>query len=163
LNQTSEGSVGIKLREGRLEIKERRQQHGTIRLHPQASGTLEAWYKWSFPLAEGEGLLPKSGEAKASWTRVWKERSLHRYRLAGDRSPSTGSQGEWPVQAVDLELTGLKLRGQPWWTLGLEAYGQGENLHQNLMLVAAVVLSGDLPLTLKAQDSYAYPEWLEKT
>lgn len=57
-----------------------------------------------------------------------------------------------------VELTMLRIRGQPWWTLGFEA-GKGDRL-VDIQVVASEVLKTYRGPKLGFQDSYAYPRWL---
>jgi hypothetical protein len=153
-------SLGIKLREGRIEIKQRLQRHGIVRFRGQAAGVMEQWGKWGFALAEaGESLVDRI-HPFPTWVAVEKERKLRRYRLSGGREMAAISAQEWPQRGCDFELVRVRAGSQAWWSLCLEAFGIPLFLLENLMLVAGHVLAGDIPLTLEARDSCGYPEWL---
>ena len=160
LNQTGGGVVGIKLREGRLELKERCEQHGAIHLHPQVEGMSEGWRKWSFRIEATDSLLGETVDSATAWTTVAKARWLRRYSLAGSRGAIASSTEALPGQGVDFELTQIQLGDKHWWTLGLEAFGAAAGLRKSLLHVAAIVFSDELPLNLSLRDSRAYPAWL---
>ena len=54
-------SLGIKVREGRLEIKQRHRTYGMVEFHERATGLVEHWRKWSFQLAQASDWLPRAG------------------------------------------------------------------------------------------------------
>ncbi|MGD8968471.1 MAG: hypothetical protein PVI07_13255, partial [Anaerolineae bacterium] len=45
-------ALGIKLRQGRIEAKQRVRRPGVVRFHERVTGIVEHWRKWSFQLAE---------------------------------------------------------------------------------------------------------------
>jgi hypothetical protein len=151
--------LGIKLREGRLEVKQRERSLSVTRFDARAAGVMELWRKWSVPLAVGPHQV--SGDPGTSWIEVEKERALCRYGLLEDRRIVATSTDCYPDHGCDLELTAVQVRGREWWTLALEAFGPSGSVCENLLSVAEVVFgAGELP-TLDAADSYGYPRWLE--
>jgi hypothetical protein len=151
--------LGVKLREGRLEVKQRELRLPVTRFHSRVAGVTELWRKWSLPLAGG--LQQMSGDLGASWIEVEKERALCRYRLAGNRRIVATTTDWYPDQGCDLELTAVRVKGGEWWTLALEAFGPGGSVGENLLSVAEVVFGVGEPPALNAPDSYGYPRWLE--
>ncbi len=148
-------ALGIKLREGRLEIKQRHLQQGVVRFHEHAAGLVEQWYKWSFWVSEA-GPTPRP-----SWIGVQKERRLRKYQLAEDGKLVAIPTGEYPERGCAAELTTIQVEGQEWWSLGLEAVGEGSSLAETLMRTARHVLApGHLSFSFDAVHSYGYPRWL---
>ena len=93
--------VGIKLREGRVEVKARSGSLGQRVLGP-ASGVVERWVKWSQPVGTGVGWDEGPGVRivevdKTRWS-FWQGGAL-------------------------IELTALKAEGQFWWTAAVEIAG----------------------------------------
>ena len=150
-------SLGIKLREGRVEIKQRHRQHGVVHFHKRVAGVVEHWRKWSFQLAR----LPSIVTPAPSWIGVSKERKLRRYRLTADQVVVAVSAHEHPDQGCGLELTNIRVAGKDWWSLGFEAFGDEAILQETLLRVAKQVLAVSEPPTLDAADSCGYPKWLE--
>jgi hypothetical protein len=147
-------SLGVKWREGRLEVKQRRQQSRVVQFHEWAAGLVEHWRKWSFELANQVAPPP-------SWTAVAKKRQLRRYRLAGGEKISSVPADEFPDQGCDVELTQVQAREETWWTVGFEAFGEESTLHETLLLVTRQILAADESPTVKAQESFGYPKWLQ--
>jgi hypothetical protein len=152
--------LGIKLREGLLEVKQRTRTYGRVEFHPHAVGRVEAWRKWSFPLAGGGQTLDSLGIQTPAWIAVSKQRDLRIYRVGpGDRVSALPS-GNWSMQGCALELCAVQAGGSLWWTLGFEAFGPKATLESNLRLVAVHVLGGRWVPKLAEDDSFGYPAWL---
>jgi hypothetical protein len=154
------GGLGIKVREGRLELKQRHGQPGILRLHQRVTGRVEHWRKWSFALAEGGSTLDSMLVPPQAWIGVTKARLLRRYLVSSERRVVPTSTGEYPERACDWELTQVHVGGSAWWTVGFEAFGRGSTLPETLRLVAGQVLAAWEPPRLQAGDSFGYPEWL---
>ena len=153
--------LGIKVREGRLEVKRRQRQHGILRFDEQAAGLVEHWRKWGFELPRAAGKLSDSLMPSSGWLGVKKERQLRKYRAAGNDRLVPVAAGEYPERGCSLELSSLQVRGQDWWSLCFEAFGDESSLREILLLVMEQVLAGEgVPFALEAKASYGYPRWL---
>ncbi len=153
--------LGIKLREGRLEVKRRQRQHEIRRFCEQAAGVVEHWRKWSFELSMGEGELSDSLLPASSWMGVQKERQLRKYRVEGDDRLVPVPAEAYPERGCSVELSSLCVEGQDWWSLCFEAFGDESSLRQTLLLVVEEVLVCErMPFPLDAKASYGYPRWL---
>lgn len=130
--------LNIKFRQGRLEIKWREKQYPTVNLNSQWQGIMEAWVKWLCEAESMEGFLPQH----QGWVAVEKARSQRQIVLS-------------PEACCNLELTQLRVKNQPWWTVGLESTGDEESLS-----AIAQQLSQTCPETLTEKDASAYPHWL---
>jgi len=154
-------SLGIKLREGRIEVKQRQRQLGAVRFHERVTGIVEHWRKWSLSLASQTGNFAGMTMPAPGWVGVHKERQLSRYRITGHRKLIAMSPAEYPDQGCDLELTRVRGSGCEWWTLGFEAFGGEANLQEHLSLAAEQLLGAADPPLLPVQNSYGYPRWLQ--
>lgn len=154
------GLLGIKLREGRLEVKQLCRQLGVVHFHERVAGLVEQWRKWSFGLPADRSVLAGASAPSTSWIGVTKERRLYRYRLAGDRQIVAVSATDHVGPGCDLELTSVGVEGQAWWSLGFEARGDESSIQDIFLLVAQQVLAATTPPGLSARDSYSYPRWL---
>jgi len=159
--------LGIKLREGRLEIKRRCHDFGVVRLHESVVGRVEHWRKWSLELAQN-GWRPAGRAAPSSaWVAVRKERRLRTYRLAGegadiDLAPEVVAVDAESCsdQGGDWELTAVNAGDRTWWSVCFEAFGDESTLRETLVLVVRHVLSGGVPRAFDAAHSYGYARWL---
>jgi hypothetical protein len=154
-------ALGIKIREGRIEIKQRTGQQSVVQFQSHIAGLVEHWLKWSLRLASGQAdlanLIPPS-----TWLAVHKERELISYQVVDDGGIVAVSGEDRPGQGCAVELASIRFEGRQWWSLGFEAFGDQAILGENLLRVAAHVLApGQVP-TLSANDSCGYPQWLDR-
>jgi hypothetical protein len=159
LRRVDTDSLSIKLREGRVEVKQRHAGCGVARLHPRIAGRVELWWKWSFAALETASQSSPEGVVAAHWLAVEKRRALLRYRLDGERVLAR-APAELPDQGCDLEVTRIRVGGMDWWSVGLEAYGAEPVLENTLLQVAGYLVARPEPPSLAAENSYSYPEWL---
>jgi hypothetical protein len=153
-------ALSIKLREGRIEIKQRLHQYGNIRFHRRVSGAIEHWRKWSMPLAATGESLAEILVPQSSWAAVRKERLLRGYRCdAGGQVLAI--RGEYVDRGCHMELTTVQAGDRVWWTLAFEAYGTEPSLRGSLVSTIGYILERDgSTITLDARDSYGYARWL---
>ncbi len=145
-------SLGIKLRQGKLEIKRRESLLEPLIL-PGVAGVVERWRKWSFALAEDD--LPSE-----AWIAVHKRRLVRKYACQDGRALAIAA-AERPAQGCNVELTELTVHGDSWWTLGFEAFGAESLLRDCLEATARAVFVGAAP-RFDVRDSYGYPAWLAR-
>ncbi|HSR30031.1 MAG TPA: hypothetical protein VLY63_05650 [Anaerolineae bacterium] len=154
-------SIGIKLREGRIEVKRRQHRHGVVRFHDQIAGVVESWRKWSLPFAALGGDLANAAMPAASWIAVQKARLLRKYQIVGEGQLVSVPAEVFPVQGCSVELTGVHTQGEAWWTLAFEAFGKASTRYDYLVLAAETVLAREGgPFLFDPRDSYGYPRWL---
>jgi len=134
-------SLGIKLREGNVEIKRRLEDPREVEIGPGAVGRVARWRKWSFPLAPGAARGPAFLE-----------------HLLVPASVPLEAPAE---QGCEFELSRVWAGGEEWWSACFEAFGQGPLLEQALLAVAAKVLGRGWPVALEVERSWSYPAWLE--
>ena len=151
-------SLGIKLRQGRLEMKERSSPSEVFRIQNEISGLIETWRKWSFELAGDDEVASWETSANKLWLAVKKTRKLHLYRLTsnGTLSPQDSAQGS----LCQVELTGVFAQGTQWWSLGFEASGAEAKQQEYLKIVANKLLGHVEGIHLREIDSMSYPDWM---
>lgn len=150
--------IGIKLREGRLEVKYRLGRPEAADLGPQTGGFYEHWVKRGLPLADEAAGVPGGGSAGAhGWIPVEKER----YGLL-----IRSEDGQWAVYpigtpvagGIQIEYTRLRIGGHRLFTLGLEwPADAGLQLPDP---VSELLLGGS---ALQASDSMGYPGFLRRS
>jgi hypothetical protein len=147
-------NLSIKSRGGaRLDVKAFRGSPGPLRLPDGTRGRLEVWEKWSFPLAGG----PHPWGTAQAWTRVEKARRRRSFAAADGRLVERPlAQAEQPGSS--FELTEIRVEGEFWWTLALEALGPREVLQQRIQATAMALIndrvSTRLGLDMPASMSY---------
>ena len=150
--------LGVKVRDGDLEIKQRRQQHGQIQLSGTVFGLVEEWTKWRFPLAEPETPILNSGSD--AWLAVDKQRQLRRYQVSASQEVKPAAPETTIYAGCEVEFTVLWAGGRLWWTVAFEAFGESAGNHARLMTVAKTLLAELTPGLLSAANSYGYPHLL---
>ena len=158
LQEASAGGIGIKLREGLVEIKERRHFYGRVDFHPHVRGIVDGWRKWSFPYREEMDFADSDAFAQ-SWVGVEKARWLALYKVEGDRVEATPRTTE-PSCGCGLELTRVEARESIWWSVGLEAFGPEDQNYNRLITTADHIFSTAEPPRFCVARSYAYTKWL---
>lgn len=161
LNISNSDSLGIKLRHGRIEVKQRYRELGLVQLHRKAKGLVEQWQKWSFSLVGAGYDLSRQPEPAGAWLAVKKERLLRTYRLTANWQVVPASL-DASGPGCDLELAQVTVGEERWWSLCFEAFGEEVKLEQNLLLVASHVLETTRPPVLAAEHSFGYPRWLQE-
>ena len=154
--------VGIKVREGRVEIKKMIDLPDEIRINENIAGQSEIWQKWSFATRQS-GNLPLSFILEPSqWINIRKSRSLYRFAIeAGELKPHKAST-PIPENGAHIELAEISIKGNPWWSLGVEAFGNHKQLKENLGLISNQVINNFDHDHFAMQTSKSYPEWLTR-
>ena len=150
--------VGIKQREGNIEVKRRLAERGVQTFGKGISGRIEQWVKWSFGLDKQP--LPDVTKPAGSWVMVEKTRQLKKFAVTPEGAVNATDASAQIAQGCNLELTSLVLDGAAWWSLGFEAFGEIEAVATNLHLTSEHVLADNHFPLLQAEDSFSYPKWL---
>lgn len=162
--------IGPKLSEGRFEIKILQNHPEIIAIEGSAIGKGEIWQKWTWPYA-------KTGKDKKiiAWlftsflartpenlrVAVWKNRWQRNFKPTseGELAPVPMSQKGLSCW-IYTELTELKVKGAPWWSLTVEIYGDPDNPMAFLQQSLQWILQDYAGPPLELDNSYSYPEWL---
>ncbi|MCB2178485.1 hypothetical protein KQH61_03630 [bacterium] len=153
-----EPTLGIKTRQGSLEVKQRSADHGEHHFHPHLAGQVESWVKWSFPLEMATTLTNLPSD---NWFPVRKARQLLLYTFSAQGAIVPAPPGEFPTPSGGLELTEVQLaEKETWWTVGLELAGFPSS-NQTAFLRLAEHLLQSPPDELMHAQSLSYPAWLE--
>lgn len=158
LQLPAEDALGIKLREGRLEIKKRQERYGVAHFHDRAAGLVEGWQKWSFALADD---LPLSDETlSGSWLAVRKARWLRKFAARGAGTAFEIQLDEYASQGCYVELAGLQVYRAEWWSVCLEAFGGQAHLPGVMQAVGEQVFASHAAPHLALERSAGYPAFL---
>jgi hypothetical protein len=139
--------LSVKIRAGAaLEVKKYRGSPGALAVPGRACGRLETWQKWSFPFPPAS----LNSHDPPGWETVDKRRLIR--RSAPAVQPSCA-----------VELTEIHVRGEAWWSLGLEATGPAALLRAELEATAAAVFARALPggVELGMSRCQSYAQWLQ--
>jgi hypothetical protein len=158
----STDTLGVKLRGGNIELKQRTATPRPRRWTDQAHGLAERWTKWSFDLARERPVLNQLAASQA-WVGVTKTRWLKEYRITPDDGvlPLRTDEASTAVCAVEItQVSVSNARPNRWWTLGLEASGNEGRLNRALDRTASALLDASVPAAMTRENSYGYAQWL---
>lgn len=157
LRKTGE-SLGVKLRQGFIEVKQHSHFYGPVLFHQAVQGQVEAWNKWSFPLSVDDEYIEPTRESSA-WLGIKKQRYIRLY--VASRKVKEVLTSQPPACGCGWELARISIIGRSgiWWTLAYEAFGAGKNLKDTLFTVIAYTM-GSAPPSLQIEVSSGYPAWI---
>ncbi len=157
--QSRSPDIGLKLRQGNLEVKYRQQESGNLTIEGVSESRAERWSKCICGDRES-GLTPTSIASKPGWIKVDKIRDRRLYRV--DFEPEIVlTQIATPTAGIAaIELTQLQVATQNWWTLACEYFGSDLDLDRQFLLLVRALRSGIPDLQIGAPISCGYPQWL---
>ena len=147
-------SAGIKIREGKHEIKVKRETEEFL----EGIGTVEHWAKWS--ISEEKNILNTINQNQLTdWIAIEKKRWLKLYSVSDSRDSVLPVKRYLP-DGCGVEFTEIRIADLNYFTFGLEAWGSKFSSRENLELVFQY-------LNLKQSDfegldCMGYPEFLSK-
>jgi hypothetical protein len=156
--------MGIKWRDGRLEIKGREIALGRRAFAPGIEGICERWIKWSYAGEAIErrwlGLFQGGG---AGGTVLVEKRRLQRC-IALDAAGGREVGPNLPRRrGLNVDLTRVRVGGSPresHWSLAFEGFPGDARMFEDLAQVIAGFLEGCPARPLAAARSMSYPRWL---
>jgi hypothetical protein len=154
-------ALGIKFREGRIEVKQRSRSPERSAFGQDQSGSLEHWRKWGFPLAS-VGEHQASLETLDAWIAVTKTRWVRDYRIGPLGTLLPLERPDLSIAACSVELADVQALDTDAWTLAFEATGPAVTLAATLENVARQILNSLEDRSLVAKNSYGYPRWLQR-
>jgi hypothetical protein len=153
--QSSSPDVGVKIRQGNLEIKHLQQQFGKIEIDRFGQSQVEQWSKW---ICHDRSASPTAG--KQGWIQVDKVRQQRLYQVEFSDPIQLIPIGTPSKNAAAIELTTLQLRGQTWWTIACEYLGDNISIdRQFLPLVRCLIHKYPLSISIPSVAG-GYPQWL---
>ncbi|MFD1096094.1 hypothetical protein [Salegentibacter chungangensis] len=144
--------TGIKLREGRLEIKQRTTGPEKAKIAPNAEGYFEEYVKWSFGIAKTDVLAKEIvRENKYDWIKVEKKRlGLNLVKENGQLN--FRKLDEETDSACQMEYTKIEVNAEQWFSFGLEWFGE-EFIEPGAGLISEI--TGSTKLGLRSSMGYA--------
>lgn len=153
--------LGIKLREGSLEIKQQKQSFGENQFSQNIVGRVDSWVKWSFPLKNQREITQKSNTG-SHWVDVEKKRWLKVFLL--DEAFSQVPPMDFPAKGCSWEVSQINssISPQTWWSMCFELFSADGGKLEELKAILANALPPNLDVSLQAMESFGYPAWLYK-
>lgn len=152
--------LGIKLRQGGLEIKWRDRNINRMEFNSLVKGNVEKWKKWRCSDSSEESFSLQQIGDNPVWVKVGKVRYSQLYQVV-EKKPQAVCDDAGVDNGCSLELTNVEINGNKWWSIALEAFGEDGNLKNNLHVTAELVFSHYDSFSLQAENSYGYPSLLE--
>ena len=118
--------LGIKLREGRLEVKQRTAGSYEENLLSGVKGQIEEWIKWSFKVNEVDEEMEKilSESRSGSWLKVQKARILVKVATNTKGEVQYFGESDKLERGCQLEYSILQVLGKTCYSFGLEWFGK---------------------------------------
>jgi len=154
--RTEATDLGVKTREGGVEVKRREALLEEARFTEEAAGRVERWRKWRFALAE------EAAPETDDWVAVHKRRLNRPFAVdaAGVRPVEVEVDA---VQGCSLEVSEVQVAGAAWWSVCFEAWGADEAaLPDVLRRAAAHAFACGAPPALPPARAMGYPAWLAR-
>lgn len=151
--------LGLKLRQKGLEVKWRQAELEAVRFGNRWEGKAEKWLKWV--CVETEAPVAADILATGVWVTVKKKRSQRLYQVSEEGLTPVPVEAPIP-QGCSVEITQLSINGEEWWTIAFESFGHDSYLMENLQIVAGWVSKSYPGQKLTLDNSFAYPQWLNR-
>lgn len=144
--------IGIKLREGHIEIKHRTVPPEAVRLKSSVKGYLEEWIKWSFEKKADDPMFEAITKKKEyDWHEVAKKRMAVKL-IQKDGNLITVPAIEEVPYGCQIEYTLTRQMGKEWFTFGIEWFGH-EFVELGPSLLSKIL--GNTQLRLRQSMGYA--------
>ncbi len=152
--------MGIKWREGTLQIKGCVADLGKCRFGARHEGRVQRWIKWTYPEVPSayRALFATDGSRALETAAVHKIRALRMIDLASGR-PQEVAPGIDLDSGVGVEMTDLELDGERSCSIAFEAFPADAAAEAGFEAVISGFL-GELGEPLVVDASMSYPDWL---
>jgi len=164
LTTSGRDDLGIKLREGFLEIKQRSDFYGIHQFNQDVSGAIESWQKVRVKLSQIDSELAAHGffSDGDNWIAVRKRRWLRRCQVMEIREIVEVPMSIDRANGCEWELSQIYIgeSENPWWSIAFEAFGDPTVLVNNLLIVVKEAFIGIGSKPFHPKDSFSYPSLL---
>jgi hypothetical protein len=152
--------LGVKLRQGRLEVKWRKAEFGATSFGEFVEGKVEKWGKWLCCDSTEESFQRNQTVEKGAWVNIQKVRYSQLFQVIPGLSPQPIAGNEEGENGCQVELTELTFGDNHWWSLAFEAFGEDSNLMDNLERTGDRIFKSYKGPKLLVTNSYGYPRLL---
>jgi hypothetical protein len=149
--------MGIKWREGQLQIKGLECSLGTQKFTGSFEGKVERWIKWGYEGRSVENAFTPSSKI----VEVHKTRCLRKVRL----NPFTPMPIEVDLETLidrggALEVTDLRVKDRSFTSVAFEAFPNDSGMHGDFIVFVNSFLEKLSRIELNESNSMSYPAWL---
>ena len=154
--------MGIKWREGTLQIKGRVEDLGTHRFGPRHMGRVQRWIKWTYENAPAgcRSLFAASGRQELETVAVHKTRALRMISL-DTGAPEEVAPGFLLERGIGFEMADVERDGRQYCSIAFEAFPDEAATMAGFDAVVTGYLD-ELADALGVDASMSYPDWLER-
>jgi hypothetical protein len=152
-------NLGIKLREGRIELKKRTAVHDVFS-SGEKTGQVESWLKWSIQATGAMNPFQAMFQNPKHWVNIRKTRTLVKFGINPDGIVTLPPEDGYPENGIAIEASVLEIKQTSWWTLGLECFGAPEKVYSNLLTIAPEIFVNLKAKECSLTNSFGYPEWI---
>ena len=157
--------IGIKWREGQLQIKGLECSLGTQKFTGNYEGKVERWIKWGYEGKSVEGAFTRwfdPSNAAPRIVEVHKTRFLRKVRLNPFSPAAIEVDLRTPIdRGGALEVTDLRVAGRAFTSVAFEAFPNDSGMHGDFTAFVNAFLGKMSGVNLTESNSMSYPEWLK--
>ena len=156
--------MGIKWREGELQIKGCMASLGTQVFCGRHQGNVERWMKWSYPNMPPtyKNLFLIGDEQDLMTIPVKKVRALRKVRVNTiTGQPEEVESSTQITRGLGIELTDLQIKGNAYCSLAVEAFPDDSAMSGAFTEIVEAFLGDLTDIDLGAAHSKSYPSWLD--
>jgi hypothetical protein len=157
--------MGIKWREGQLQIKGLECSLGTQKLAGSFEGKVERWIKWSYEGKSVEAAFSpwfNFSNATPRIVEVHKTRCLRKVRLNPFAAMAIEVDSKTLIdRGGALEVTDLRVGAQAFTSVAFEAFPNDSGMHGDFSLFVNAFLGKLSAVELDESNSMSYPAWLQ--
>lgn len=154
--------MGIKWREGKLQVKGLVADVGASAYSGRHSGHVQRWIKWTYAAVPAalRTLFSDDGADDRTLVPVYKTRAVRLVEIEASGEFAEVASSEWIRQGVAFEMTDLHLAGEEFYTIAFEAFPDTDCLRTHFDSVVGAFLQGLEGPRLDLARSMSYPAWL---
>ena len=161
--------IGLKLRDGepkkrKLELKALMDENPFSIERPSVKGMAQRWDKrsWKNPVYEDRIMGQLTKASNDSWIEVKKMRYQRFFKIGDENEITSIKDNENRDADFVLELTKLTVQGTEWWTIAIDAYGNGRDEGEVMRMAVEYIFSHYPRSPPIMEESDSYPGWLAK-
>lgn len=154
--------MGIKWREGTLQIKGLVDELGPRTFANRHEGRVDCWIKWTYEALPRAYQAPFSSHAGGDLITVpvHKTRALRMFRLDGQSDPTEAPIGEVLERGLGFEITDLEVDDKRYCSVAFEAFPDDASMPEQFACVVGRILESLGTISLRIEESMSYPAWL---
>ena len=154
-------TTGVKLREGRFEIKALTRSPIPASYANRVSGLKDGWIKWSRKVEDERMLRDILVSDEDTWVSIEKARYLRLFSLENGKTEELPPRSRMLAKGCQVELGSIELGSdRQAWSLSFEAFGQADEVLGLLDPVVELFAENTPPVALRQEQSMSYPVWL---